>query len=109
MEIRRQSRERPKGAPQTEGVAFLKREEMKTADDGTKQRLAWAVQKALHCNPQEEAACRQAAATWVTVTAGGSALTLGWPTVCGFVPKQPGVTLSSQKTLGSRPPRNPGQ
>jgi hypothetical protein len=38
---------------------------------------------------------------WVTVTADSSASTLGWPTVCGFVPKQPGVTLSSQRIRAS--------
>lgn len=66
MEVYRRSGDQLKGAPQTEGIALLKQAEMKTADAGTKQRLAWAVQKALtHCNPHEEAACRQAAVTGV--------------------------------------------
>jgi hypothetical protein len=52
--------ERPKG------VALLKQEETKANDDTTKQKLRWAVQKALtYCSPpveEEGAACRQAAA-----------------------------------------------
>jgi hypothetical protein len=55
--------ERPKG------IALLKQEETKTNDDGVKQELKWAVQKALtHCGMPEEkegASCRQAAATAV--------------------------------------------
>lgn len=56
--------ERPKG------VALLKQEEIKASDDTTKQKLRWAVQKALkYCSPpieDEGAACRQAAADSVS-------------------------------------------
>ncbi len=49
--------ERPKG------VALLKQEETRANNDPLKERLNWAVQKALtHCGPQEQAACREAAA-----------------------------------------------
>ncbi len=49
--------ERPKG------VALLKQEETRPNNDPLKERLNWAVQKALtHCGPQEQAACREAAA-----------------------------------------------
>jgi hypothetical protein len=47
---------------QRKGVAVLKQEEIKANDEKVKQRLKWAVQKALTwCSPQAEAACRQAA------------------------------------------------
>jgi hypothetical protein len=60
MEIYRESDEQPKG------VSLLKQEETKVSDSATKQKLRWAVQKALtYCNPPEKAACRQAAATGV--------------------------------------------
>jgi hypothetical protein len=66
LEIYRQSVGQPKGAPQTEGLARLKLEEVNAPDEGTKQRLRWALEKALtHCPPQHEAACRRAAATGV--------------------------------------------
>jgi hypothetical protein len=52
--------ERPKG------VALLKQEEMKTTDTAIKQKLTWAIQRALtYCGPPEEdegTACRKAAA-----------------------------------------------
>jgi hypothetical protein len=57
MGIYRQSDEQPKA------VGLLKQEETKVSDGAIKQRLRWAVQKALtYCNPPEEAACQQAAA-----------------------------------------------
>jgi hypothetical protein len=56
MEIYRQTDGQPKA------VALLKQEETKNKDEAIKQRLTWAVQKALtQCNPPEETACRQAA------------------------------------------------
>jgi hypothetical protein len=56
MEIYRESDEQPKA------VSLLKQEETKVSDSGIKQKLRWAVQKALtYCNPPEKAACRQAA------------------------------------------------
>jgi len=46
------------------GVADLKREETKVNDNAVKQRLMWAVQKAVtRCNPDEKAECQRAAAT----------------------------------------------
>ena len=58
MEIHRESDDQPKG------VALLKHEESDAKEEKIKQRLKWAVQKALsYCNPTEQAACRQAAAT----------------------------------------------
>lgn len=60
MEIYRQSDGQPKA------VGLLKQEEIKTKDEAIKQRLRWAVQKALtHCNPPEESACREAARTGI--------------------------------------------
>ena len=60
MEIYRESDEQPKG------VSLLKQEETKVGDSAMKQKLRWAVQKALtYCNPPEKAACQQAAATGV--------------------------------------------
>jgi hypothetical protein len=57
MEIYRYNDEQPKA------VALLKQEEMNVKDDATKQRLAWAVQKAVaRCNPADIDACREAAA-----------------------------------------------
>jgi hypothetical protein len=57
MEIYRESDEQPKG------VGLLKQEETKANDDKVKQKLRWAVQKALtHCGPEEQAACKEAAA-----------------------------------------------
>ena len=56
MEIYRESDEQPKG------VGLLKLEETRTKDGEVKQRLSWAVQKALtRCNPPEKSACEQAA------------------------------------------------
>ena len=44
------------------GVALLKQEEVKTNDVAIKERLRWAVSKALvWCNPPDEPACRAAA------------------------------------------------
>jgi hypothetical protein len=58
MEIYRQSDQHVKG------VALLKQEQIRATDDATKDRLEWAVSKAIdRCNPPEVAACRQAAAT----------------------------------------------
>jgi hypothetical protein len=46
------------------GVAKLKQEEIEANNDAIKMRLALAIQKALqYCTSQDEAACRQAAAT----------------------------------------------
>jgi len=46
------------------GVADLKREETKVNDNAIKQRLMWAVQKAVtRCNPDEKDECQRAAAT----------------------------------------------
>jgi hypothetical protein len=57
MEIYRYTDEHPKG------VALLKQEEMKAKDDATKERLKWAVSKAITwCNPPEASACERAAA-----------------------------------------------
>jgi len=57
MEIYRESDEQPKG------VSLLKQEETKVSESAIKQKLRWAVQKALtYCNPPEKAACQQAAA-----------------------------------------------
>jgi hypothetical protein len=56
MEIHRYGDEHPKG------LALLKQEEINAKDGATKQRLRWAIQKAMAwCNPPEEAACREAA------------------------------------------------
>lgn len=56
MEVYRQNDEQPNG------VARLKREEMKANDNSIKQKLRWAVQKALSfCNPPEQTACQEAA------------------------------------------------
>ena len=58
MEIYREHDEQPKG------VGRLKQEETKVSDGAIKQRLRWAVQKALtYCNPPEKSACEQAART----------------------------------------------
>jgi len=58
MEVYRQSDEHPKG------VALLRQEEINTKDDAIKERLRWAVSRAVTwCNPPEEAACRRAAET----------------------------------------------
>ena len=58
MEIHRYSDEHPKG------VTLLRQEEIKAKDDATRQRLSWAVQKALrYCGSPEEAACKAAAKT----------------------------------------------
>lgn len=58
MEIFRQSDEHPKG------IAELKQEETKVSDARAKARLRWAVEQAVgRCNPPEQAACREAAAT----------------------------------------------
>lgn len=58
MEIYRESDEQPKG------VSLLKQEETKTNNGVIKQRLRWALQKALtHCNPPEKSACQEAART----------------------------------------------
>lgn len=58
MEIYRESDEQPKA------VGLLKLEETRTKDSASKQRLSWALQKALtHCNPPEKSACEQAART----------------------------------------------
>ena len=57
MEVYRQSDEHVKG------VAVLKQEETKAKDDATKERLKWAVSKAITwCSPPEESACKRAAA-----------------------------------------------
>lgn len=57
MEIYRESDEQPKA------IGLLKQEETKANDDKVRQRLRWAVQKALtHCGRQEQAACKDAAA-----------------------------------------------
>jgi hypothetical protein len=59
MGIYRQSDEQPKA------VSLLKQEETKVSAGAIKNRLKWAVQRALtQCNPLEKAACQQAAATW---------------------------------------------
>lgn len=56
MEVYRASDEQPKG------IGLLKQEETKAKDDRVKQRLRWAIQKALtHCGLQEQGACREAA------------------------------------------------
>ena len=58
MEVFRYGDEHP------QGLALLKQEEMNTKDEAAKQRLRWAVQKALTwCNIPEEAACKEAATT----------------------------------------------
>jgi hypothetical protein len=58
MEIYRQSDEHPKA------VALLKQAETTSVDSSTKQRLDWAIKKALTwCNPPEATACRHAAET----------------------------------------------
>jgi hypothetical protein len=58
MEIYRESDEQPKG------VSLLKQEETKVRDSAMKQKLRWAVQKALtYCNPPDKSACEQAART----------------------------------------------
>ena len=58
MEIYRESDEQPKG------VGLLKQEETKANGGKVKQRLRWALQKALtHCNPPEKSACEEAART----------------------------------------------
>jgi hypothetical protein len=50
--------ERPKG------VALLKEEETKVSDSAIKQKLRWAVQKALtYCSPPEKSACEEAPRT----------------------------------------------
>lgn len=50
--------ERPKG------ISLLREEEAKSTSNATKQRLKWAIQKALkYCGPPEQAACRQAASS----------------------------------------------
>jgi len=60
MQIYRESDEQPKG------VSLLKQEENRVSDSAIKQKLRWAVQKALtYCNPPEKAACQEAAATGV--------------------------------------------
>jgi len=57
MEVYRQSDEH------VQAVAALKQEEMKTKDDVTRERLKWAVSKAVTwCGPPEESACKQAEA-----------------------------------------------
>lgn len=56
MEIHRYSDEHSKA------VTLLKQEEINAKDGATKQRLRWAIQKAVAwCNPPEETACREAA------------------------------------------------
>ena len=56
MEIHRESDEQPKG------VSLLKQEETHASDSAIKQKLRWAVQKALiYCNPPEKIACEEAA------------------------------------------------
>lgn len=56
MEIHRYSDEHSKA------VTLLKQEEINAKDAATKQRLRWAIQKAVAwCNPPEEVACREAA------------------------------------------------
>ncbi len=58
MEIYRESDEQPKG------VSLLKQEETHASDSAIKQKLRWAVQKALtYCNPPEKSACQEAART----------------------------------------------
>lgn len=58
MEIYRKSDEQPKGVRQ------LKEEETKTQDAGIKERLNWAVSKAMTwCNPPDQPACKEAAKT----------------------------------------------
>ena len=58
MEIYRRSDEQPKA------VAVLKQAETKAVDSSTKQRLNWAVRKALTwCNPADAPACQHAAET----------------------------------------------
>jgi hypothetical protein len=48
------------------GVALLKQEEDRTGDAAVKQKLQWALCKALTwCNPPEEAACRASAKTGI--------------------------------------------
>jgi hypothetical protein len=55
MEIYRESDEQPKG------VGLLKVEKARTKDSAIKQRLSWALQKAVtHCNPPEKSACEDA-------------------------------------------------
>jgi hypothetical protein len=50
------------GDEHPKGLALLKQEEINAKDGATKQRLRWAIQKAVAwCNPPEEAACREAA------------------------------------------------
>jgi len=64
MQIYRESDEQPKG------VSLLKQEENRVSDSAIKQKLRWAVQKALtYCNPPEKAACQEAAATGVPIRA----------------------------------------
>jgi len=47
---------------QPKGVAALREEETKAKDNVTRERLRWAVEKALTwCNPPEQAACKDAA------------------------------------------------
>jgi hypothetical protein len=56
MDVYRQTDEHVKA------VAVLKQEEMKAKDDKTRERLKWAVSKAITwCGPPEELACKQAA------------------------------------------------
>ena len=56
MVVYRGSDEQPKG------IRLLREEETKANDEEVKQKLRWAVQKALtYCNPPEQAACRDAA------------------------------------------------
>ena len=56
MEIHRENDDQPKG------ISLLKHEESNAKDEKTRQRLKWAVQKALmYCNPTEEPDCRQEA------------------------------------------------
>jgi hypothetical protein len=58
MEIYRESDQQPKG------VSLLKQEETNANDSAIKQKLRWAVQKALtYCNPPEKNACEEAART----------------------------------------------
>jgi hypothetical protein len=55
MEIYKQHDEHPKA------ISLLKQAQTNASDDAAKQKLRWALQKALiWCNPPEEAACRQA-------------------------------------------------
>jgi hypothetical protein len=58
MEIYRRSDEHPKA------VALLKQAQKRATDTSTRQKLDWAIKKALTwCNPPEMLTCRQAAAT----------------------------------------------